>query len=237
MTNILSVVNHELGIMVELNFKLSFGCLLTFASNLFRLALKAFTDQKKRFFPHLDDRPNDESTEPASKKHCGSQALPPSNHEELSDCKTLSDVLMRLEKEVPNLKIFTYERLDWLKRASSLPSSANESPLELLKEHSFHSSSKLRPGLQNTAAADKVAVDKVAVLELLFPSVFRAIVSLHPVGSIEPDAVAFFSPDEVILFLYARTYNFLWHFLFLPFLLVLKVSFTANSSKYITCDH
>lgn len=103
---------------------------------------------------------------------------------------------MRLEKEVPNLKIFTYERLDWLKRASSLPSSANESPLELLKEHNFHSSSKLRPGLQNT-----VAVDKVAVIELLFPSIFRAIVSLHPVGSIEPDAVAFFSPDEVILFL------------------------------------
>ncbi|KAJ4705395.1 mediator of RNA polymerase II transcription subunit 27 [Melia azedarach] len=169
-----------------------------------RLALKAFTDQKKRFFPHLDDRPNDESTEPASKKHCGSQALPPSNHEELSDCKTLSDVLMRLEKEVPNLKIFTYERLDWLKRASSLPSSANESPLELLKEHSFHSSSKLRPGLQNTAAADKVAVDKVAVLELLFPSVFRAIVSLHPVGSIEPDAVAFFSPDEGGSYIHAR---------------------------------
>lgn len=103
---------------------------------------------------------------------------------------------MRLEKEVPNLKIFTYERLDWLKRASSLPSSANESPLELLKEHNFHSSSKLRPGLQNTVAADKVSV-----IELLFPSIFRAIVSLHPVGTIEPDAVAFFSPDEVILFL------------------------------------
>lgn len=102
---------------------------------------------------------------------------------------------MRLEKEVPNLKIFTYERLDWSKRASSLPASANESPLELLKGHNFHSSSKLRPGLQNT-----VASDKVAVIELLFPSIFRAIVSLHPVGSIEPDAVAFFSPDEVILF-------------------------------------
>lgn len=156
-----------------------------------RLALKAFTDQKRRFFPHLDDRVNDQSTEPELKKHCVTQPLPASNQEELSDCKTLSDVLMRLDKEVPNLKIFTYERLDWLKRASSLPTSANESPLELLKEHNFHSSSKLRPGLQNTVAADKVAV-----IELLFPSIFRAIVSLHPVGSIEPDAVAFFSPDE-----------------------------------------
>lgn len=164
-----------------------------------RLALKAFTDQKKRFFPHLDDRVHDQSTEPESKKHCVPQALPASNQEELSDCKTLSDVLMRLEKEVPNLKIFTYERLDWLKRASSLPSSANESPLELLKEHNFHSSSKLRPGLQNTVAADKVAV-----IELLFPSIFRAIVSLHPVGSIEPDAVAFFSPDEGGNYIHAR---------------------------------
>lgn len=164
-----------------------------------RLALKAFTDQKKRFFPHLDDRVHDQSTEPESKKHCVPQALPASNQEELSDCKTLSDVLMRLEKEVPNLKIFTYERLDWLKRASSLPSSANESPLELLKEHNFHSSSKLRPGLQNTVAADKVAV-----IELLFPSIFRAIVSLHPVGTIEPDAVAFFSPDEGGNYIHAR---------------------------------
>lgn len=164
-----------------------------------RLALKAFTDQKKRFFPHLDDRVHDQSTEPESKKHCVPQALPASNQEELSDCKTLSDVLLRLEKEVPNLKIFTYERLDWLKRASSLPSSANESPLELLKEHNFHSSSKLRPGLQNTVAADKVAV-----IELLFPSIFRAIVSLHPVGSIEPDAVAFFSPDEGGNYIHAR---------------------------------
>ncbi|KAJ0027216.1 hypothetical protein Pint_36173 [Pistacia integerrima] len=159
-----------------------------------RLALKAFTDQKRRFFPHLDDKLDDQNNEPASKKQCVSQVLPADNLEELNDCKTLSDVLMRLEKEVPNLKIFTYERLDWLKRASSLPSSANESPFELLKEHNFHSSNKLRPGLQNTVAADKIAV-----IELLFPSVFRAIVSLHPVGSIEPDAVAFFSPDEIFV--------------------------------------
>lgn len=99
---------------------------------------------------------------------------------------------MRLEKEVPNLKIFTYERLDWLKRASSLPSSANESLVETVKEHNFHSSNRLKPG-----SVGDVSVDKVAVIELLFPSVFRAIVSLHPAGSIDPDAVAFFSPDEV----------------------------------------
>lgn len=101
---------------------------------------------------------------------------------------------MRLKKEVPNLKIFTYQRLDWLKRASSLPSSANES--ESVKEHNFHSSNRLKPG-----SMGDVSVDKVAVIELLFPSVFRAIVSLHPAGSIDPDAVAFFSPDEVTFFI------------------------------------
>ncbi|KAK4834518.1 hypothetical protein QYF36_024121 [Acer negundo] len=169
-----------------------------------RLALKAFTDQKKRFFPHLDDGLDGATTEPVPKKQCVSQVLPDSRQEELSDCKTLSDVLMRLEKEVPNLKIFTYERLDWLKRASSLPSSANESPTELLKEQTFHSSSKLRPGLQSSVAADKASVDKIAVIELFFPSVFRAVVSLHPVGSIGPDAVAFFSPDEGGRYIHAR---------------------------------
>lgn len=129
--------------------------------------------------------------ESVSKKPCVSPSLTTHNQEELVDCKTVSDVLMSLEKKVPNLKISTYERLDWLKRASSLP--ANDSPLETVKDHNFHSSSKLR----SSPFAD-VAVDKVAVIELLFPSVFRAVVSLHPAGSVDPDAVAFFSPEEVI---------------------------------------
>lgn len=158
---------------------------------MFRLALKAFSDQKRRFFPHLDDGLDGQSDEPLSKKPCVSPSSSTHNQEELLDCKTLSEILMSLEKKVPNLKIFTYERLDWLKRASSLP--ANESPLETVKDHSFHSSSKLR----STSLVD-VATDKVAVIELLFPSVFRAVVSLHPAGSIDPDAVAFFSPEEVI---------------------------------------
>lgn len=165
------------------------------AFNVYRLALKAFTDQKRRFFPHLDDGLNDQNTEPNSKKRCGSQVVISSHHEDLSDCKTLSEVLTRLEKEVPHLKISTYERLDWLKRASSLPASANESSVETLKKHNFHSSNRLKPG-----SLGDVPMDKVAVIEFLFPSVFRAIVSLHPAGSIDPDAVAFFSPDEVMFF-------------------------------------
>ena len=129
--------------------------------------------------------------EPVSKKPCVSPSLSTHNQEEILECKTLSEVLLSLEKKVPNLKISTYERLDWLKRASSLPE--NKSPLETVKDHGFHSSSKSR----STPLADD-AIDKVAVIELLFPSVFRAVVSLHPAGSVDPDAVAFFSPEEVI---------------------------------------
>ncbi|KAK4582619.1 hypothetical protein RGQ29_025711 [Quercus rubra] len=167
-----------------------------------RLALKAFTDQKRRFFPHLDDGLHDQDTKSASKKHCGPQ-VPMENHqEELSGFKTLSDVLMHLEKEVPNLKIFTYERLDWLKRASLLPSSTNEASMETSKEHNFHSSNKLRTG-----SLSAVAVEKIAVIELLFPSVFRAVVSLHPAGSIDPDSVAFFSPDEGGNYIHSRGFS------------------------------
>ena len=79
--------------------------------------------------------------------------LPMENHqEELSGFKTLSDVLMHLEKEVPNLKIFTYERLYWLKRASLLPSSTNEASMETSKEHNYHSSNKLRAGSLSAVA-------------------------------------------------------------------------------------
>ncbi|KAH1123103.1 hypothetical protein J1N35_006263 [Gossypium stocksii] len=163
-----------------------------------RLALKAFTDQKRRFFPHLDDEEDGEGTDTVSKKHRNLPALAEDNQDNLSDCKTLSDVLTNLEKEIPNLKVSTYERLDWLKRASSLPASANDNTMETPK-HNFHSTSILRPALQNVAS-----MDKVAVIELFFPSIFRAVVSLHPAGSTDPDSVAFFSPDEGGSYMHSR---------------------------------
>lgn len=150
------------------------------------MALKAFTDQKRRFFPHLAD---DSVVESATKKYCSPL---PISHEEIGDQKTLGDILSHLEKEVPNLQAFTYQRLDWLKRASLLPSAANESSTESSKDLSFPSTSKWRQGSVIHAA------DKAAVIELLLPYVFRAVVSLHTAGSMDPDAVAFFSPDEVI---------------------------------------
>ncbi|KAM1321703.1 hypothetical protein EV1_014547 [Malus domestica] len=91
-----------------------------------RLALKAFTDHKRRFFPHLDDASNDQCNESTSKKQRISQAPAAHNQEDGLDSKTLLEVL----------------------------------------------------------------VHKVAVIGLLFPSTFRAVVSLHPAGSIDPDATS-----------------------------------------------
>ncbi|WVZ06569.1 hypothetical protein V8G54_019915 [Vigna mungo] len=151
-----------------------------------RLALKAFTDQKRRFFPHLDD--GLEASDSASKKCCVSEEITVDPKEEIRFLRTLPDVLKSVEKDVPGLKILTFERLDWLKRASTLSSSANESSLK----HNYHGSNKLRLGSVGT-----VAEEKVTVIEILFPSIFRAVVSLHPAGSMDPDAVAFFSPHEL----------------------------------------
>ncbi|KAL0555278.1 hypothetical protein IC582_009221 [Cucumis melo] len=165
-----------------------------------RLALKAFTDQKRRFFPHLEDE-NASNNEPALKKPCFSHGVTDVKQNELIDSRSLSDILSCVEKEVPELKIFTYERLDWLKQASALPSQANENSIGALKEHSYHSP-RMSPGALGATPADKAGV-----IELIIPSVFRAVVSLHPVGSVEPDALAFFSPDERGSHVHARGFS------------------------------
>lgn len=162
--------------------------------NVGRLALKAFTDQKKRFFPHLDD--DNEAGSP-SKKRCDKQTSTGSEEDEPSELATVSDILLCLEKEVHDVKSFTYPRLKWLKRASLLPMSSNEPFVDPSKEHSFHNSNKLGHATMKDDAAEKISV-----IELLYPSIFRAVISLHPAGSVYPDSVAFFSPDEVFLFIW-----------------------------------
>ncbi|KAJ0233983.1 Mediator of RNA polymerase II transcription subunit 27 [Hirschfeldia incana] len=163
-----------------------------------RLALKAFTDQKRRFFPHIDDGPK---MEPGSKKHRTSHSLLEHEGEEPVEYKTLPDIQSRIEKLVPNVKVSTYGRLSWLKRASSLPESGSDDDPTEASKPIFQSASKLRSGLR-----DEV-VDKVAVIELSFPSVFRAVVSLNPAGSVDPDAVAFFSLVEGGSYLHARGFS------------------------------
>ncbi|XP_068641789.1 mediator of RNA polymerase II transcription subunit 27 isoform X1 [Aristolochia californica] len=161
-----------------------------------RLALKAFTDQKKRFFPHLDDDLTSSSGDiPVAKRHCGSQPSILSLREDPIEARTLSDVLKQLEKEAPNVKVFTYQRLDWLKRAVSLSPSSSTSCVDPSKD----GSNKSRNG-----SFGAVSTDQIAVIELFIPSVFRVIVSLHPAGSINSDAVAFFSPDEGGNYVHAR---------------------------------
>ncbi|CAN1133927.1 Mediator of RNA polymerase II transcription subunit 27 [Linum perenne] len=167
-----------------------------------RLAVKAFSNQKRRYFPHLEDEDEeeeDQSTEPTAKKHCRPQTLLTSQLDELEDFKSLADVLACLEKEVPNVKVLTYQRLDWLKRAASLPTSGNENAIESSKEHTFHSLNKMR-----TSPQSSVASERISVIELSFPRTFRAVISLHPAGSIDPDSVAFFSPDEGGSYMHAR---------------------------------
>ncbi|PWZ29864.1 hypothetical protein Zm00014a_008458 [Zea mays] len=152
-----------------------------------RLALKAFTDQKRRFFPHLED-------EVVSHLHDGEPGgtkkpkLFTSNGD--LEEKSLSDILKNLEHEASNIKIFTYWHLDWSKRASSLASLLDDDFVDPSKELNLQNMGKSRSGALTTS------IDQVAVIELLVPSVFRAVVSLHPAGSTDPDAVAFFSPTE-----------------------------------------
>lgn len=164
-----------------------------------RLALKAFTDQKRRFFPHLEDELGGGGSALA-KKYCGPEASVRSK-DILNEKITLPDTLTRLEKAAPNVNIFTYQRLDWLKRASSLSSLSNETSTEPSREDNTNNPSRTRTG-----SLSSVATDQVAVVELLSPT-FRAIVSLHPAGSVDPDAVAFFSPDEGGSYVHARGFS------------------------------
>lgn len=161
-----------------------------------RLALKAFTDQKRRFFPHLEEHMSGNASNGelgSTKKACHSFPSLSNQRQDMLDKSdeqtTLSDVLKCLETEAPSMKISTYQRLQWFKKASS--------KLTLGKLHA--------PGGQSTSGS--VPLEQVGVLDVLVPSVYRAVVSLTPAGSTIPDAVAFFSPDEVGNHIHARGFS------------------------------
>lgn len=164
-----------------------------------RLALKAFTDQKRRFFPHLEDEAFTQYSEGelgSAKKPRISHGLLPGHKDEIREERTLSDIINSLQGLAPDVRIYTYQRLDWLKRASLLSSLPIDHMVDSSNEYSFQSNSNSTSVLGNTAISE----DQIAVIELLAPPVFRAVVSLHPAGSMNPDAVAFFSTDEVSVF-------------------------------------
>ncbi|KAF7818846.1 mediator of RNA polymerase II transcription subunit 27 [Senna tora] len=153
-----------------------------------RLALKAFTDQKRRFFPHLDD--GLQNNEPDSKKHCGSEEITMDYKDEISNLRTLPNVLMRLKKEVPNLEILTFERLDWLKRASSLSSSTNENSLEH-NFHAFFSPDECR--YHHTTI-----IAYMGKIQLSSMEVSSSIIYLAPSGYSLPDPVYKFSFSKIL---------------------------------------
>lgn len=102
-------------LLADLSFSMLLICVTLAARSLRllndnRLALKAFTDQKRRFFPHLDD--GLEASDSASKKCCVSEEITVDPKEEIRFLRTLPDVLKSVEKDVPSLKILTFERLD-----------------------------------------------------------------------------------------------------------------------------
>lgn len=157
--------------------------------HIFRLALKAFTDQKRRFFPHLEDDQidlshNDTIKIPPTKQPRLSQRPTQNPNIDSSEQKpTLADILKSIETEAPGITTYTYQRLEWSKRAESLSSVMNDNSLD-------------QPKVQNLANLSS-NFNNVAVIELVASGIFRVLVSLHPAGSTDPDAVAFFSPNEV----------------------------------------
>ncbi|GLJ47137.1 hypothetical protein SUGI_0995240 [Cryptomeria japonica] len=175
-----------------------------------RLALKAFTDQKRRFFPHLEEHTlgNDSDGEiHSTKRPCTSllgirnrkQDIVNESDQELS----LSDVLKCVDADAPAMKISIYQRLEWFKKASSLALKGN-SFLELSKQEQSQPLAKLGTQTGGQTISGSVPLDQISVLDVYVPSVFRAIISLTPAGSTIPDAVAFFSPDEVGSYMHAR---------------------------------
>lgn len=157
--------------------------------HIFRLALKAFTDQKRRFFPHLEDDQIDRSHNdtikipPSKQPRLSHRPTPNANIDSSEQKPTLADILKSIETEFPGVTISTYQRLEWSKRAESLYAVMNDSSLDQPKEQIIANLSS--------------NINNVAVIELVAAGVYRVLVSLHPVGSTDPDAVAFFSPNEV----------------------------------------
>ncbi|KAG0465397.1 hypothetical protein HPP92_019561 [Vanilla planifolia] len=106
----------------------------------FRLALKAFTYQKRQFFPHLEDEAFGKLSDweiGLAKKSRISYGLMAEHKDELMEERKLNDVV--------------------------------------------------------------IVTDQAAVIELHSPSVFRVVVSLHPVGSMNPDAMTFPSVKNILL--------------------------------------
>lgn len=164
-----------------------------------RLALKAFTEQKKRFFRHFGDLSEegsnmvngflaDKRMKYMSTDENASEQWKPENS---SQSSPLLDLLKSWQGDVLGMNIFAYSRLEWAENKST----------SMLRKKNLNSgiagpsadtlASTSRPGLASSS------IGKVSILEVTVPAVFKAIISLFPSGSTVPDAVSVFSADEV----------------------------------------
>ncbi|CAM6129904.1 unnamed protein product [Calypogeia fissa] len=158
-----------------------------------RLALKAFGEQKKRFFSVVGEDGH------------GSKRARAGMGEGPLDDASLANVLRRIQSDAPGMAVTPFVRLEWGKRTSSINlSKAISDPSQALASLSSQSLSpvKLEPGTSPTPPGATATIstaklnEKVAVLEVTISGVLRAIISLHPMGSVYPDALSVFSPDE-----------------------------------------
>jgi len=156
------------------------------SSYLCRLALKAFTEQKRRFFPGLAattseaKRPRVEGSESAE---AGGPSLP--------------DLLRRLQPETQGMAVTPYDRLAWVNKSKSKDGMSGRvltSNSSLSVRHG--NSGAPQTGGDNSTTSTK-QTEKLAVLEASIPGVLVAVVSVLPACSVYPDAIALFSPAEV----------------------------------------
>ncbi|KAI5070186.1 hypothetical protein GOP47_0014529 [Adiantum capillus-veneris] len=150
-----------------------------------RLALKAFTDKKRRFFQRYGGPGAEEGN---IMGHADKRAKCwGGENDSSSQSSPLLDLLKLWQAaEGSGMIISAFSRLEWAKHKSA-------SALQKRKLHTVYSPSDsgAKPGL------DASSIENVAILEVTVPAVFKAVVLLFPSGSVTPDAVSLFSADEV----------------------------------------
>ncbi|KAG0610697.1 hypothetical protein M758_7G084500 [Ceratodon purpureus] len=161
-----------------------------------RLALTAFTKQKKRFFPGLAA---------TTTSAIGAKRLRIEGSESSETAgPSLPDLLKRIQSETHGMAVTPYERMAWLNKSNS---TGGMSAIFASRVITSNSSLSVRHGNVGAAPPPSQAGgdnptsssrqnEKLAVLEASIPGVLVAVISVMPAGCVYPDAVAVFSPAE-----------------------------------------
>jgi len=159
-----------------------------------RIALKAFTEQKRRYFPSLEVTTSENGPKAGTKRSRteGSESTDTS-------VSSLPDILRRIQSEAPGMTVTPYARLAWTSKFGSQGGAISGPVNKMLSKYASlqlkNSAGTAPPAVVDSPAPSK-HVEKVAVLEVSIPEVLVAVISVLPAGSIYPDAVAIFSPAE-----------------------------------------